>query len=60
MVACKPGQRVSEADLVAHCKALIAGYKCPKQVVFLDELPRTGTGKVSKLALRELARQGAQ
>ena len=60
VVVCKPGQRVSEADLVAHCKALIAGYKCPKQVVFLDELPRTGTGKVSKLALRELARQGAQ
>jgi acyl-CoA synthetase (AMP-forming)/AMP-acid ligase II len=56
VVVCNPGQSVTEAALIAHCKALIASYKCPKRVVLMDELPRTGTGKINKLALREAAR----
>ena len=56
VVVCKPGQSVAEAALIAHCKALIASYKCPKRIVLMDELPRTGTGKIDKLALREASR----
>ena len=56
VVVCKPGQSVTEAALIAHCRALIASYKCPKRVVLMGELPRTGTGKINKLALREAAR----
>ena len=44
---------VSEDDVKAHVKANLARYKVPREVVFLDELPRNATGKVLK---RELAK----
>lgn len=43
----------SGADLIAHCRDRLAGYKCPKRVEFVDSLPRTATGKVQKFRLRE-------
>jgi long-chain acyl-CoA synthetase len=44
---------LSEAGLLAHCRARIAGYKCPKAFEIRTEaLPRSGTGKVQKAALR--------
>jgi fatty-acyl-CoA synthase len=46
------GAQVSEADIKAHVKANLARYKVPREIVFLDELPRNATGKVLK---RELA-----
>jgi len=39
--------------LIAHCHERIAGYKCPKQIVFLDALPLSGAGKILKTELRE-------
>ena len=39
--------------LTVHCRTLIAGYKCPKSIEFVAELPRLPSGKVSKVALRE-------
>ncbi|WP_426706796.1 AMP-binding protein [Corynebacterium auriscanis] len=48
---------VGEA-VIAHCRARIAGYKVPRDIVILDELPRTSTGKVRKNALREEAWAG--
>jgi acyl-CoA synthetase (AMP-forming)/AMP-acid ligase II len=60
VVVCRSGMRVGEDELIAHCKTLIASYKCPKQVVYLEELPRVPTGKVNKVALREQARASAQ
>ncbi|HEU5063183.1 MAG TPA: AMP-binding protein [Solirubrobacterales bacterium] len=47
---------VSAADLTAHVKANLASYKSPREIEFLDELPRNATGKVLKKDLR--ARQG--
>lgn len=52
VVRCEPGEHVSEADLVDHCAALIARYKLPKQVVFVEDYPRTGIGKISKHQLK--------
>jgi len=52
-VVLRPGAHASADQLVAHCHAHIAGYKCPKSVRFLDALPRTGTGKIQKRALRQ-------
>jgi long-chain acyl-CoA synthetase len=49
----KPGHDVTEPELIAHCKTLIAGYKCPRSVEFRDELPLSGAGKVLKNKLRE-------
>lgn len=40
------------AELVAHCRGLLAGYKAPRSVDFIDEIPRTGTGKIQKQPLR--------
>ncbi len=38
--------------LIAHCRELLAGYKAPRSVDFIDEIPRTGTGKIQKQPLR--------
>ncbi|MER6299629.1 AMP-binding protein [Kitasatospora sp. NPDC001539] len=44
---------VTEAELIAHCKQRLAGYKSPTSVEFRDALPRTATGKLQKFRLRE-------
>ena len=38
----------SDRDLVAHCRESLAGYKVPKHVFFIDELPRNPTGKIMR------------
>jgi acyl-CoA synthetase (AMP-forming)/AMP-acid ligase II len=47
-----PGDTTSEAELVAHCRAALAGYETPKDVIFIDALPETVGGKVLKYKLR--------
>jgi acyl-CoA synthetase (AMP-forming)/AMP-acid ligase II len=47
-VVTRSGLEVSESDLTAHVKANLAAYKTPREVEFLDELPRNATGKVLK------------
>jgi acyl-CoA synthetase (AMP-forming)/AMP-acid ligase II len=44
---------VTAEELIRHCRGYLAGYKCPKRIEFLDELPRTATGKIQKFKLRE-------
>ncbi|MER7578942.1 AMP-binding protein [Kitasatospora sp. NPDC097691] len=44
---------VTEAELIAHCKQRLAGYKSPTTVEVRDSLPRTATGKLQKFRLRE-------
>jgi fatty-acyl-CoA synthase len=44
---------VTEAELIAHCKQRLAGYKAPTSVEFRDAIPRTATGKIQKYKLRE-------
>ncbi len=44
---------VSEAELIAHCRERLAGYKTPKRIEFRSELARTATGKLQKFKLRE-------
>ena len=47
------GGEVSEEELKAHIKANLASYKAPREIEFLEELPRNATGKVLKRELRE-------
>jgi long-chain acyl-CoA synthetase len=47
------------AELIAHCREHLAGFKCPRSVDFVDELPRHDNGKLYKRALRERYRAGA-
>ncbi|UYN97223.1 MAG: acyl-CoA synthetase [Enhydrobacter sp.] len=54
-VTLKPGASVTAEEIIAHCRANLAGYKCPRYVVFRD-LPMTSTGKVQKFVLREWAK----
>jgi len=54
-VMLKPGATASAEDIIAHCRANLAGYKCPRHIVF-RELPMTSTGKVQKFVLREWAK----
>ena len=51
-IAIKQGQALDEEEVVRFCKANLAGFKCPKKVIFLDELPKTSTGKIQKHVLR--------
>ena len=47
---------LSEKDVKDYVKKNLAGYKAPRDVVFIDELPRTSTGKVLKRELKDLTR----
>ncbi|WP_326539206.1 acyl-CoA synthetase [Pseudorhodoferax sp.] len=49
----RPGTTATAEDIQAHCKTLIAGYKCPRSVEFMAALPISGAGKVMKYKLRE-------
>lgn len=53
VVVPRPGTAPDAETLIAHCKSLIAGYKCPRSVEFRDSLPLSGAGKVLKTALRK-------
>jgi fatty-acyl-CoA synthase len=54
-VELKPGRSASEEEILAHCRSLLARFKCPKQVIFA-EIPKTSTGKIQKFRLREMAK----
>ena len=54
-VELKPGAQASADDLLQWCKKNLAGYKCPRYVVFA-EIPKTSTGKIQKFKLREMAK----
>ena len=45
------------AELIEHCRAHLAGYKCPHRVDFVDELPRQDNGKIYRRTLRDRYRQ---
>jgi long-chain acyl-CoA synthetase len=60
-----PGETLDEAELIAHCRKHIGGYKIPRRYVFLDELPKSAMNKILKNELRatyggEAAKEKAQ
>jgi fatty-acyl-CoA synthase len=57
-VELKPDAEVTAAELVAHCKGLLAGYKVPREIRF-EAIPKTSTGKIQKFQLRERAKSAA-
>lgn len=57
----RPAATVSESDLIAHCRSLTGGYKCPKSIAFqTGPLPVGPGGKVQKAALRAPFRTGQE
>ena len=49
---------MTEEELVAHCRARMAGFKIPKSFVF-GPLPKTSTGKIQKFVLRDRAKSAS-
>jgi long-chain acyl-CoA synthetase len=57
-VSLRPGKSVTEADLIAFAKERMAAYKYPRQIEFLDEIPKTVTGKLLRRELRGREQDG--
>ena len=53
-VARTAGSSLTEEDVIAHCRRELAGYKVPKEVRFLDALPKSNVGKILRKDLRAL------
>jgi fatty-acyl-CoA synthase len=53
VVVLRDGASLTEDDIKKHVKSNLAGYKVPRDVEFVDELPRTSTGKVLKRELKD-------
>jgi long-chain acyl-CoA synthetase len=53
-VVLKPDAVVTDAELIAFCRAELAAYKVPRAVQFVDDLPKTSTGKIMRRELRRL------
>ena len=51
----RPGASLTEEDVIAHCKATVSRHAVPREVHFIDELPRNATGKILLADLRERA-----
>jgi acyl-CoA synthetase (AMP-forming)/AMP-acid ligase II len=52
-VVLKAGETATEDEIIGFCKEHQASFKTPKSIVFLDELPKTGSGKIYKKGLRD-------
>jgi long-chain acyl-CoA synthetase len=56
----KKDPRLTEKELVAYCRERLTGYKIPRRIEFLEELPKSNVGKVLRRALRERSAQNAR
>jgi len=50
----KPGETITEEEIIEYCKKNLAGYKCPKIVKFVDNIPKNPAGKIVKSKLKKL------
>ena len=53
-VVLKAGTDATEAEMIAHCRETLAAYKCPRAVQFVDDVPKTSTGKIMRRELYTL------
>jgi len=58
-VVLRPGAAATAAELIEHCRRNLARFKVPRGITFVDEMPLTGSGKIRRFKLRELARAHA-
>jgi len=52
-VVVKPGESLTEEDVMTYCRQNLAAYKIPRQVEFVDELPKSAVGKILRRELRD-------
>jgi acyl-CoA synthetase (AMP-forming)/AMP-acid ligase II len=60
VVALKEGEAVEPSEIIGFCRGQMAGYKIPRSVVFVEELPRSPVGKMLRQQVRDLYGQTAQ
>lgn len=60
VVALRPGSTATSQELIEHCRVLLAGYKKPQSVDFMDDLPKGPSGKILKKELRKPYWEGLQ
>ena len=53
-IVVKSGEHLTEEDIVSFCKDKMVAYKVPKEVEFIDELPKSAIGKVLRRTLKEI------
>lgn len=53
-IVVKPGEALTEEEVINHCKENLAAYKIPKLIEFVDELPKSAVGKILRRKLREM------
>lgn len=53
MVILKPGTQLTEQELISFCKETLSEFKTPKRILFVEDFPRTATGKIQKHTLRK-------
>ena len=49
-----PGANPTEVEIIAHCRERIGGYKIPRRMAFIDEMPKSAMGKILKTELRRM------
>ena len=56
VIVARPGERLTDAEIDDHCREQLAAFKCPRQIVFREEIPKSASGKILARVLREEAR----
>ena len=59
-VTLQPGAEVTTDEIIAFCREKLASYKAPHQVTFIDQLPKTSSGKILRRTIRADAVEAAQ
>ncbi|MGH3239714.1 MAG: FadD3 family acyl-CoA ligase [Spirillospora sp.] len=54
-VRLRPGRDATEGELIGHCRERLANFKVPRRVVLVDDLPKTASGKIRRVELKELS-----
>lgn len=52
-VVLRPGLKATEEEIINYCKQNLASYKCPKSVMFIEEIPKTASGKITRAGIRD-------
>ena len=50
----RPGTGLTDTEIIEHCRGLIGGYKIPRKMTFVDELPKSAMGKILKTEIRKI------
>jgi long-chain acyl-CoA synthetase len=54
VISLKEGKSITDHEIIRYCREYLANYKLPKQIIFIDSLPKTATGRVQKGKLAKL------